>query len=72
LATGGELASVVAAIRGKEARIEELKREIDKLGRPVRRFADPSTLRASIEERVRDWRSLLRKHVERGSSFSGD
>ena len=30
---------------------------------------DPSTLRASIEERVRDWRSLLRKHVEQGQQL---
>jgi hypothetical protein len=68
LAAGGELATVLAAIRAKEARRDEIQHAITQLGRPVGRV-DVRSLRSAIEARVRDWRGLLRKHAEQASSF---
>jgi site-specific DNA recombinase len=68
LAAGGELRTILAAIRAREAKREELQRAIAQLRKPLGRI-DLRTLRAQLEERVRDWRALLRKHVEQGQQL---
>jgi site-specific DNA recombinase len=68
LASGGELGTILAAIRDREAKRDALDRAIALLGKPVP-VPDARTLRAQIEARVRDWRGLLRKHVEQGQQL---
>jgi hypothetical protein len=56
-------------LRARELKRDELQRAIDLLGRPLGRMTDAKTLRAQIEERLRDWRSLLRRHAEQGQQL---
>jgi hypothetical protein len=46
-----------------------LQDALDQLGRPVGRVTDARALRAQLEDRVRDWRALLRKHTEQGQQL---
>lgn len=70
LAAGGELASVVTAIRSRESRREELQRAIETTSRAtVAQMPDMRTARAELEQRLGELRSLLRQHVEQAQQL---
>ena len=65
LASGGELTTVIAAIRSRETRREALQRELGACLAPLGP-KDVGALRAKLAARVRDWRNLLRRQAEQG------
>ena len=70
LAAGGELASVVTAIRSRESRREELQRAIETTSRAIMaQMPDMRTARAELEQRLGELRSLLRQHVEQAQQL---
>ena len=71
LAAGGsELTSVLGAIRSREARRDELQRAIDSAARStIASMPDLRTARAQLEERLGEWRALLRAHVEQAQQL---
>jgi site-specific DNA recombinase len=70
LASGGELTSVLGAIRTREARRNELERAIASTSRaPVGRLPDLRAARAELEQRIGEWRTLLRQHLEQAQQL---
>ncbi len=64
LAAGGNLPSVLAAIREREARRETIVARISALEHVSKLpRLDRRTLRADLQRRIEDWRAPLTKHV---------
>ena len=64
LAQGGELASVIEALKAREAKRHDLRASLLALER--RSQAGPLDIEALIVARLTDWRGLLRGHVAQG------
>lgn len=70
LAAGGAtLATVLSAIKSREERRADLQRTLAGVSRQEGLTADMRQLRAKLEERVKDWRGLPRKHAEQGQQL---
>ena len=65
VAAGGELTSLVEAVRVGESRREELRSGLASLILRRAEF-DAAKLRQQLDERLADWRGLLRRHPVQG------
>jgi hypothetical protein len=62
---GGNAAALVEAIQQRETRLKEITVALDTITRQ-RATADAKQLRATLEQRAADWRTLLQRHREQG------
>jgi site-specific DNA recombinase len=70
LAAGGELPSVLTAIRARESRRDELQRAVTCAARAaLGQLPDLRAARAELEQRIGEWRTLLRQHVEQAQQL---
>jgi hypothetical protein len=60
---GGEAATLVQANEGSRTPSDVLRRELAALDRPCYAPTEVHTIRALLNERVAEWRGLLRKHA---------
>ena len=65
VAAGGELTSLIEALKVGEARREELRSDLESLTLRRAEF-DAAKLRQQLDERLADWRGLLRRHPVQG------
>ena len=71
IAAGGELATLTAGLREREAAKAALARRIAVLDAQASLGAmDPARLTNDLRARVDDWRGLLRRHVPKRGRFS--
>jgi site-specific DNA recombinase len=64
VAAGGEVSTLVAAIRQREGERAKAERELEGLTRAASSTrVDPGTIERDLRERLSEWRALLRRHV---------
>lgn len=63
VAAGAPVASLVEALRTRQARAEALRKEIRRTQAPTIALPSPDALRASLEARAEEWRILLAGQV---------
>jgi site-specific DNA recombinase len=70
LAAGGDMTSVLTAIRVREMRRDELRRALASASHAgVGQLPDLRAARAELEQRLGEWRTLLRQHVEQAQQL---
>ena len=69
LTIGGDLASIVEKLRTCEAERTQLQLQLSQITRQTARLAGDGALRRQIDERIRDWRGLLRRSAEQGQQL---
>jgi hypothetical protein len=60
---GGEVATLVQAMKDRERRRDALQRDLAVLDRPRTGPTDANTIRELLREKVAEWKGLLRKHA---------
>jgi hypothetical protein len=64
LTAGGELSTIIQAIREREGHRDILRRRVANLDAAARASQfDPETVERALHAKLADWRGLLRKHV---------
>jgi len=60
---GGEVVTLVQAMKDRERRRDVLQRDLAALDRPRNAPTEAHAIRALLNERIAEWRGLLRKHA---------
>jgi DNA invertase Pin-like site-specific DNA recombinase len=72
VAQGGDSLALTAAIFKREARQQELERELERLSaRELADWRSEPRVRHDLEERIQDWRGLLRRRAPQGRQILG-